>query len=478
MGLTINGTARSFRAGTLELVEGINGRATFRVGIYSANGSYVPDVGQTVVWSQGSDAFTGSIVHVEERWVAMGSGVESTITAEDYSGLAERVLVTASTSGGITGRDAIDYLVDTYLGPAFGVTRDPSMPTGATLGALSYDYAPCNEVLNDIVKLAASDGWLWRIDASKVLKAFLPGSGTYACPFSITAGTQLVGDVTVSPTRTLTQGYANRVYLVYNDGTATPAVATANDSAAQTARGLYEAVIRSDAVLDASTASAIATAELTRRVYAPKTLTFSTLTTGARAGQTISVSLSARGLSGDFLIQEVKTRDLDGGHFLHEITAVQGGKMTTTWKDTYKTWAGSGGSAIASVGGTVTITVGRVVYPLGGSATAGVRSAGPSVTNAHGYLDVQVDGTALAGASVTAVVQARALSAGVTVTPQVYNVTTSAVAGTGTAVTGTSWGTVTFAVTLAAGMNTYRLRLTPGTANVDVFGLGYLEVGR
>jgi hypothetical protein len=129
--------------------------------------------------------------------------------------------------------------------------------------------------------------------------------------------------------------------------------------------------------------------------------------------------------------------------------------------------------------GVVTSLVGRSSYFLGGSGIAAESSAGPSVINAVGYIDVMIDATALPTCtSVTAVVQCKTASAGVTVTPQVYNVTTAAVAGTGSAVTGTAWTTVTFAITVATGANTYRLRMTPGTAHIDCYSLGYLEVGR
>jgi hypothetical protein len=52
------------------------------------------------------------------------------------------------------------------------------------------------------------------------------------------------------------------------------------------------------------------------------------------------------------------------------------------------------------------------------------------------------------------------------------------VAGTGSTVVGTSWTTVTFSITVALGQKTYRLRMTPGTADVDCYTIGYLEIGR
>ena len=71
--------------------------------------------------------------------------------------------------------------------------------------------------------------------------------------------------------------------------------------------------------------------------------------------------------------------------------------------------------------------------------------------------------------TVTVRLRARAGS----VTPRLYNVTASTVAGTGAAVTSTAFQTVSFPVTVAEG-NTYELQLLPSLPGVDVQGIGYL----
>jgi len=474
--LKVGGTARTMQAGSLSVIENVSGRSSLRASIVSTTGAYIPSVDDAVVLEDGSAnvLFGGFVSERDYSWMLQGSGVISTITASDYTALADRRLVKGATTGGYTVRDVVDAVIATYLS-SFGVTRDAGMATGTTVGSLDYDYVTCTDVFNDLAKLAA--GWLWRIDENKVMTAFQPSVGAYPCPFSMTDGSSKIagGDITVTRSR---KSYANRVILVYGDGTATPATVTADDAGEQASYGIYDAVIRSAGPFDVTTAQAVADAYLAKTVAAPRTIIFNTREPGARAGQTLTVNITGR-VAGDFLITEVETTDFGGSHLFYRITAMEGDIEGPSWKDTFQQWAGTSSGIVAPGVTVVTSLVGRSSYFLGGSAIAGEQSSGPSVLNAVGYIDVMIDTAAIGtGTSVTAVVQCKTASAGVTVTPQVYNVTTAAVAGTGSAVTGTAWTTVTFAITVASGANTYRLRMTPGTADIDCFVMGYLEVGR
>lgn len=477
--LKINGTTRTMRTGSLEIIDNINGSSAARATVYSSDGSYIPAQDDTVqIEDLSSNVLFGGFLEMpDQRYlVPAKSHLETTIDAKDWTALANRRLVKATTGAGLIARDVIDGLVSGYLA-TYGVTRDPSMPAGGALGALDYDYATVAQVINDIAKLAP--GWVWYIDHNKVLTAFAPSLGTNPCPWSMTSTSTKVHGSDIRITRTKRE-YANRVFFVYNDGTSTPAVVQRDNTSEQTARGLYETVIRGNGPYTLSVAQAIADSYLTQLVVRPRTIEFQTLQSGARAGMTVSVNVPVRGVIGDFLITQVKTRDFDGQYLLYTVTAVEGGVLPADWKETFRQW-GSGSSGIATTGGVtvVTSTIGRASYFLGGSGYAGESSAGPSVINAVGYIDVMIDQSAIgASTSVTAVVQCKTEAGGVGVTPQVYNVTTAAVAGTGSAVVGTSWTTVSFPVTIAAGQNNYRLRLTPDTADKLVFGLGYLEVGR
>ena len=474
--LTVGGSARSMQAGSLSVIENVSGRSSLRASIVSTTGAYIPSIDDDVVLEDDTATvlFGGSVAERDYSWLFQGSGVISTITANDYTALADRRLVSGSTSGGVSARDVVDAVIATYLA-GYGVTRDPSMLAGATVGALAYDYVTCTDVFNDLAKLAA--GWLWRIDENKVLRAFQPGVSAYPCPFSMTTGSSKIagGDIKVTRSR---KNYANRIILVYGDGTSTPATVTSDDLTEQGLYGIYDAVIRSAGPFDVTTAQAVADAYLAKTVAAPRTIVFQTREPGARAGQTLTVNITGR-VAGDFLITEVETTDFGGAELFFRITAVEGDIEGPSWKDTFQQWSGTSSGIVAPGVTVVTSLVGRSSYFLGGSGIAGEQSAGPSVINAVGYIDVMIDSAALApGTSVTAVVQCKTASAGVGVTPQVYNTTTAAVAGTGSTVTGTSWTTVSFAITVASGQNVYRLRMTPGTANIDCFCLGYLEVGR
>lgn len=476
--LSIDGTPRTMRTGSLHIIENINGRSTLTADVVSLDGSYTPDQDDPVELEDAGSTvlFGGLVAEPSLAYQLQGASLITTVACEDYTALAERRFISATHAGGITGRDAIDLVVTNFLAP-YGVTRDAGMPAGATLGQLTYDYASCTQVINDIVRLAAPDGWVWRIDENKVLTAWVPGVGV-PCPFSMTTGSSKIagGDIAISRSR---ESYANRVVLVYGNGTATPAVVDSDDAGEQATYGVYERIIRSPGPFDVTTAQAVCDAYLTRLLVRPRTIVFTTREAGARAGQTLSVNIAARGLNGDFLITQLETRDFAGSHLLYTVTAVEGGVMPATWLDSERSVSG-GSSGLVTVGGSVIIgQIGRSSYWLGGSIFAGNQSAGPSVINAVDYVDVMLDTAAIgASTSVTAVVMCKAATAGAKVTPQVYNVTTASVAGTGSQVTGTTVTTVTFTITVTAGQNTYRLRMTPDTANVDVFCQGYLEVGR
>jgi len=479
--LTVGGSARKLLEGSLVINRNINGRTSLTASVYSSDGSYSPNYDDTVTFTDASSnvLFAGYVDTAQKKWILQKAPVVTEISCVDYTGLCDRLLVSATVAAGLTVRQALDALIAGTVGPAYGITRDAGMVAGATLGALKYDFATVTEVINDLARLAGASSWVWYVDNSKVIKAYLPSAGARPCPFSITTGSSKIagGDIEVTKTR---DGYANRVYMTYNDGTGTPATVMAENTTEQALYGLYEKVIRADGPFTPTAAQALVDAYLARAIAAPRTIKFTTMTPGADAGQTLTVNLSGRITpSTDFLITNVETRDIAGKYLQFILTATEGAAIAGDWKDTYRSWGSGGNSGLVSSSVTiVTTAVGRATYFLGGSGIAAEQSAGPSVIDAVGYIDVMLDSAALPGVSVTAVVQCKTAQAGVGVTPQVYNVTDNVVAGTGSTVVGTTWTTVSFPVTLGTGQKTYRLRMTPGTANIDCFTLGYLEVGR
>lgn len=400
--LTVGVVAKPFQAGSLEIVETINGRASLRVKVYDSTGSYTPDLNYPLLVDvDATNVFTGVVTGIQTSWPTFGVGKILELEAADHSFLAERMVIKGSTTGGITGRDVADYVVDNYLGPAFGVTRDVGMAAGGTLGALAIDYTKISDVFDMVLRLVAADGWCWRIDEDKVLVAFLPSVGAYPCPFTIEDGDpNMIGDFTV---RRVLEEYANRVYYSYNDGTQTPAVVTAENSSLITAHGLYEAAFSTRNELDAATAQSICDGYLTALSHVPVEVKLTTMEAGARAGQTLTIDITNR-LAGDFLIHEVRTRTTDGAHVFYDITAMEGAIRKPKYLETYKLWAGVGGTAPPggstsstgcsspveilsedfSAGSSVIDTVGDFVYEQGSD---GVDPNYPQITRAD-YISI------------------------------------------------------------------------------------------
>lgn len=469
--LSVDGTPRQLVAGSLHVTQGVNGRSTLRASVRSLDGSYIPDQDDEVELEDDSSntLFKGLLTDPEQHWLIPGEDPLMTlVNAEDYTALADRRLVTASTTGGITARDAVDYLVDNYLA-VYGVTRDAGMPAGATLGALTYKNATVANIINDLVKLAAAPGWIWRIDESKVLTAYLPSVGAFPCPWSMTAASSKVagGDIAITRSR---EHYANRVILDYTDNTGAETSVTVNDAGEQATHGIYEAAINSPGPFDSSTATAVATAYLTRLLIRPLTIKFQTLEPGARVGQTLTVNLPVRNLVSDFLITDMEIRDIGGEYLLYTVTAIEGGTLGPTWRDTYRQWGGTG-SGLAIVGGGVTIinTGSEGAISLGGgSAQAVVPGSGTylRVENAIPFVATRT-GSALVR------VELWARNAGVTVTARLRDLTTSATAGTSSGITSQTPTLTSFSAPITAGRR-YELQLTASAASEGVYGLGSL----
>jgi len=468
--LYINSVWREVAVRTLSIQEGINGRATLRCAVQTEEAD-VPELDDEVEFILGgaTTIFAGLIYEVHEQWLDPDGNRITMITAEDYSALADRRLLKIQTSGGFTGRDAIDYLVANGLGD-YGVTRDPAMPAGATLGALTFDYATFTDVLNDIVRLAAPAGWLWRIDETKVLRAWEPSLVAYPCPWSLTSATQLVGDLVVEPSR---ERYANRVRIAYNDGTSVEAESVADDAGEQATRGIFEAAFKVPGPVTSTVADAIAAAYLVKLVVRPRTVKFPTLEAGARAGQILTINLPDDNLTTDFLITEVKTTDKDGVDLTYDITAVEGGINPAAWKDTYRAWSGNGaGSGVAAVG-TVVITVptpAPSVAPLGGSTSRSVVPGSGSWVAA----DDAVPYVAPQNRAVVLRAVLRARHSGVTVTARLRDLTAASTVCTTSGVTGTSATLVSASGVVTAG-NRYELQLSADANGEGVYGIGSLE---
>jgi hypothetical protein len=93
--------------------------------------------------------------------------------------------------------------------------------------------------------------------------------------------------------------------------------------------------------------------------------------------------------------------------------------------------------------------------------------------NAPDAIVAQLNGDAFAGQTLRVRVWIKAANG--TVTARLYNITDAAAAGTGAAVTSTSYVEAVFFVTLATGKHDYRLELSPSVTDAEIAGLGVLE---
>lgn len=162
--------------------------------------------------------FAGTITQTRERGFGgpnlydSDTGAEqivTTITAEDFGRLAERIHVTTTVAEGTLLKTFLTTLVTDYLGD-FGVTLHGSQVDGPALPAMTFDLASGAEVL---AKLSEATGYLRRIDYDKKLRMWAPGDLT--APFNINEfddPTHWTDDVEVE--NIIGDDYANRVIVI------------------------------------------------------------------------------------------------------------------------------------------------------------------------------------------------------------------------------------------------------------------------
>lgn len=468
--LTIAGLVQTLEPGW-RISEPTNARAVLTASVVSEDGSVRPAKDDEVTLVDGATTVFGGYITGSRETGVGGRGVVPIVTTfdvADYSAIADRRFVVApwpaAFDAGSTTKEIITALHAGYLAE-FGVTLQPGMGDGITWGAVTYDLRKLSDVLTE---LAAANGWYWRITADKVLQFFVYGFNVGPDPI------EWEGDLTVEPEYA---AYANNVICRYGTDAA-PLTLRVADAAEMAAHGTWEAPVKYTDVLDEATATILATAELAKRIPQSRTVIGTTLTPGWQVGQSITLTVPARNLSGPFVVDNLETFAGGGGLVVYRVTMRTGTQATVNWRNTYASWSGGGTSSTSAPSIIVTPAVaGRASYPLGGSMFAGVQSSGPTLVRGLGG-QVQLDSVALAGASVTAVVTCRAFDAGVGVTPKIVDVTHSAVVGTGALVTSVTPVTVVFPVTPGAGECFYELHFLPSVADADVAGTGYLEVGR
>lgn len=213
--VTIGGVAKDIKARTLHISRTANGRATAKFAVESTDGSYRPAHDAVVVISDGgSPIFGGLVENPTERGSVEGKGVPAiitTVSCVDYHAYTERRFVNETLAAG-TLKSQLQTIVTTYLA-TYGISLDAGQVNGPTFPAIPFAYTRADEALNRLMAVTADFGapYVWRINASKVLKAFQPSSE--AAPFNLTGDPilQVRGDITIDLSR---QHYANKIILL------------------------------------------------------------------------------------------------------------------------------------------------------------------------------------------------------------------------------------------------------------------------
>jgi hypothetical protein len=251
-------------------------------------------------------------------------------------------------------------------------------------------------------------------------------------------------------------------------------VVTANHAGEQAAHGLWEIVVDAADCTNATTAQALANAELLVRIAAPlRHVRYATYQDGLKRGQTQTINSATRHINISCLITEVRARDVRG-LMRYEVTAVEGSTPPGSWRDTYQQWSGgSAASALSAVSGAASAPL-RLMYGLGGSRALVVSPSPAAWTPIAEWLPVK--GPVAFDARVRCWLWA--LHAGITVSCRVRSGTDGITFGT----TVTSLADVTSQTpvertgTLLVAVDVYyRLEVLPSAAGEGCGCLGYLE---
>lgn len=461
---TLAGTAREVLQDGLTITHQLGERDTARVRLRRLRPNLWDAITLTI---NGTARFGGLVSRVREGGNPTGVNYYSDVDAIGWELYLDRVLASGKTYAvNSTLKSIVSDLTTTYLA-GYGISLDAGMANGPAMQAQTYDRRSLADIFRE---LAAAANWTYRITPAKVLT--WESAGATAAAWSVTdAVSNCVDDVVVDRDGT---DYANKVWVVAGDAS-TPIVVSASDATEIAAHGLVEIFVTAPNVSDEGAASSLAAAFLTIKKSAGTLVSLTTTQHGTLPGQALSITLTPRGLStASYLVQSVTDRCIAGRRMRYDVKASSLLRALAQWQDTFRSWSGSSSAAYSAL--LAAGPSGITVYPVGGDRIASVESAVPTWAEARNAVYVTINGTTFAGRLAVLHVHARAESAGVGVTPRLWNVTTGAAAATGTKTTSTTWQTQTIAVTLAGGDNVYRLEVLPDAANEAVYGQGYLEI--
>ena len=147
----------------------------------------IPLRSEVIVQEDGVRIFAGTVTQTRERghggpnlYDAGGAPeIITSITAEDYARIADRVYATTTVADGTLLKDALTALVTDYLS-GLGISLHASQVNGPALPAMAFTRVRASEVLT---AFSDATGYLSRVDYDKKLRMWAPGD--IAAPFNI-----------------------------------------------------------------------------------------------------------------------------------------------------------------------------------------------------------------------------------------------------------------------------------------------------
>lgn len=139
-----------------------------------------------------------------------------------------------------------------------------------------------------------------------------------------------------------------------------PVIVFADNLAEQASEGIIEVSLERRDIFDRAQAQAVADAEVSKAASVLTTVYYDTLTPGLEPGQAQTITVAPRGLSGSWLIVEVRTTSLAKDYLRHSITAVGGDAYRGSWRDIFGKLFSLGSTSVAgrtSVTDPATVTV-------------------------------------------------------------------------------------------------------------------------
>jgi hypothetical protein len=167
--------------------QALQSRAIWRCVLKDYAGVYRPVRRQEVIATiDGVRVFGGVIQRFRETDFGNYIGNHCTIEAASFEKICDRRPFNGI-SLGPTLRDHLDHLVTVRL-IGTGITRDPAMAAGPTIGPYGVDFGYLTDIFDELASIAGTvsggNGWYWRIDPFKVIGFYRVGA--VAAPRNLT----------------------------------------------------------------------------------------------------------------------------------------------------------------------------------------------------------------------------------------------------------------------------------------------------